>query len=57
MTDDTLRIAFAAEPPAGDQSCQGNPEASATVELPAPLGEREIVEGLTIGLDLADFLD
>jgi hypothetical protein len=57
MTDDTLRIAFAAEPPAGDQSCPGNPEASATVELPAPLGEREIVEGLTTGLNLTDFLD
>jgi hypothetical protein len=57
VTDETVRIAFAAEPPSGDQSCPGNPEASATVELPAPLGDREIVEGLAIGLDLADFID
>jgi hypothetical protein len=58
MTDDTVRIAFAAEPPSGNQTCPGNPEASATVELPAPLGDREIVEGLAIvGLDLADFID
>jgi len=58
MTDDTVRIAFAAEPPPGDSfDCQGNPEASATVELPEPLGEREIIEGLAIGVDLEDFLD
>jgi hypothetical protein len=38
-----VRITFAAEPPPADQSCPGNPEASATVELPAPIGDREIV--------------
>jgi hypothetical protein len=57
VTGDTVRIAFAAEPPSGDQSCPGNPEASTTVELPMPLGDREIVEGLAIGIDLADFID
>lgn len=57
VTDDAVRVAFAADPPSGDQSCPGNPEASATVELPTPIGDREIVEGLAIGLDLADFID
>jgi hypothetical protein len=58
VTDAAVRIAFAAEPPPGDSfDCPGNPEASATVELPGPLGEREIIEGLAIGVDLEDFLD
>ncbi len=57
MTDDVVRIAFAAEPPPGDSfNCPSNPETPVIVALPAPLGEREIVEGLAIGIDLEDFL-
>jgi hypothetical protein len=57
MTEDSLHIAFAAEPPPGDAfDCQGNPETPHRVVLPAPLGERRIVEGMAIGLDLEDYL-
>jgi hypothetical protein len=57
MTDDALRIAFAAEPPPGDAfDCPSNPEAEVTVDLPEPLGDRDIIEGLAIGIDLVDFL-
>lgn len=57
MTGDVVRIAFAAEPPPGDAfDCQGNPETAVTVELPESLGERQIIEGLAIGIDLEDYL-
>lgn len=57
MTETTLRVALAARPPPGDAfTCPGNPETPYTVMLPAPLGDREIVEGLAIGLDLEDYL-
>lgn len=57
MTQDELRIAFAAQPPPGDFfTCPGNPETGYRVTLPAPLGDREIVEGLAIGIDLEDYL-
>jgi hypothetical protein len=56
MTDDVVRLAFAAEPPPGDVSCPGNPEARVTVELPAPLGDRDIIEDLSIGIALEDYL-
>jgi hypothetical protein len=57
MTEDSVRIAFAAEPPPGDAfDCQGNPETPHRVVLPAPLGERRIFEGMAIGLDLEDYL-
>jgi hypothetical protein len=57
MTEDALRMAFAAEPPPGDAfDCPSNPEALVTVELPEPLGERAVIEGLAIGIELVDFL-
>lgn len=57
MTEDTVRIALAAEPPPGDAfDCQGNPETPYTVALPQPLGDREVVEGLAVGIDLEDYL-
>ncbi len=57
MTEDALRIAFVAVPPSGEgQTCQSSPEAPVTVGLPKPLGERVVMEGLAIGIDLADFL-
>lgn len=57
MTGDALRIAFAAVPPSGDAfTCPSNPETHVTVELPAPVGDREIIEGLGLGIHLEDYL-
>lgn len=57
LTENDVRIAFAAEPPPGDAfDCPANPETAVTVELGEPLGDREIIEGLAIGIDLEDFL-
>lgn len=57
MTEDAVRLAFAAEPPPGDAfDCPSNPETPVTVELSEPLGEREVIEGMAIGIDLEDYL-
>lgn len=57
MTADEVRVVLAAEPPPGYLSeCRGNPETSVTVELPQPLGDRTVIEGYEIGLDLEDLL-
>lgn len=57
MTQDVVRFAFAAEPPEGSGfTCPGNPEIAVTVELPEALGDREIIEGLEIGIELGDYL-
>lgn len=48
-TDDAVRVAFAVIPPEGSaQECPGNPLAAVTVELSAPLGDRDIRDGLVI---------
>jgi hypothetical protein len=58
MTDSSIRIAFAANPPEGDAfTCQGNPETPFVLELPQPIGDREIIEGYGIGIQLEDYLD
>lgn len=57
MSDSRVHIAFAAEQPPGDfQDCQGNPETPYTVELPEPLGSRDVVEGTAVGISLEDYL-
>lgn len=64
ITDTDVRVAFAAaKPPPGDdqtqtwtQTCQGNPEAPYTVELPEPLGDREAIDGMSIGISLEDYV-
>lgn len=57
MTSDQVRIALAAEPPPGEFfECPGNPETAFEVALPEPLGDREIIEGLAIGIELEDYL-
>jgi hypothetical protein len=57
MTETKVFIAFATEPPPGDVfTCQGNPETPYTILLPEPLGDRQLMEGLSTGLDLADYL-
>lgn len=56
-TQTAILIAFAAEPPPGDsQTCQGNPEQTVVVELPEPLGDRVISDGLAVGMNLEAFL-
>lgn len=58
MTDTQVFIAFAAERPEGDAfTCPGNPDTRYVVELPEPLGDRELMEGLRIGITLEDHLD
>jgi hypothetical protein len=58
MTDTQVFIAFAAERPPGDTfDCPGNPETPFVVELPEPLGDRELIEGLQVGFDLEDYLN
>lgn len=58
MTESQVFIAFAAEPPPGDAfDCPGNPDMPFTVELPEPIGDRELVEGLETGLILDDYVD
>jgi hypothetical protein len=37
-------------------TCPSNPEIAVTVELPEALGDREIIEGLTIGIGLGEYL-
>lgn len=57
MTSTEVLIAFAATPPEGEfQECPGNPSLDVIVELPQPLGDRAIREGMATGLNLADFL-
>lgn len=57
-TDDAVLITFAAEPPVpAEQTCQGNPEQPILVELPESLGNRTLRDGLSIGLNLEDFLN
>ncbi|MGH3649413.1 MAG: hypothetical protein ACRDU9_01790, partial [Acidimicrobiia bacterium] len=58
MTDSQVFIAFAAEPPPGEAfDCQANPDTPYTVELSDPLGARQLVEGLAIGISLEDYLE
>lgn len=58
MTESAIHLAFAAKPPSGSAfDCQGNPDTSYVVELSEPLGDRVLMEGLSTGLDLEDYLD
>lgn len=56
MTDTEVRIAFAAMPQLGAFECPANPGQPVLVELPEPLGDRQLVDGLDLGKDLADYL-
>jgi hypothetical protein len=58
MTETRVFVAFAAERPEGDAfTCPGNPDMPYVVELPQPIGDRELMEGLNIGITLEDYLD
>ncbi len=54
MTEDEVLIGFGAEPIYGE--CPGNPEQPVSVELPEPLGDRVVRDGVDTGLSLGDFL-
>ncbi|MEO7398504.1 MAG: hypothetical protein ABIW84_08070 [Ilumatobacteraceae bacterium] len=48
-TDDAVRIVFAAIPLTGGQTCPGNPSTPVTITLQQPLGDRSLLDGLSIG--------
>lgn len=57
ITSTEVRITLVADPPPGNyQTCPGNPEQAATVELGMPLGDHEVVDGLTVLGDLVELL-
>lgn len=57
ITETEVLLAFAATPPPGrDQNCQGNPTDRVEVELPEPIGDRDIRNGLEVLGNLEDFL-
>ena len=50
-----LVASSAAVPPTGAQTCPSNPATSVIVELPEPLGERTVLDGLRVG-PITDYL-
>lgn len=58
LTSEEVRIVFVAETPDGDFfTCPGNPDTPFVLELPEPLGDRELVDGFEVGLTLDDYVD
>ena len=58
MTETEVMVAFAAVPPTGDYfTCPGNPDTPYRLELPEPLGNRELVADRSIGISLEDYLN
>ncbi len=56
-TDDAVLISMLATPPPGDAfTCQGNPSQPVSIELSAPLGDREVVDGTTTAGRLSDYV-
>ena len=55
-TDAAVRITFAAIPLPGNHGCPSNPATPVTVTLIAPLGDRELREGLLVG-SITDLVD
>ncbi len=47
-TDESVGIVFAVIPLVGAQPCPGNPSAPVTIDLDAPLGDRQILDALAI---------
>ncbi len=57
MTEDTVLIAFAATAQRGGQNCPSNPEQPVVVDLPEPLGDRQVFDGLAVAGYLSDYLN
>lgn len=51
-----IAIVLSAQPLGGFQTCPGNPYLDVTIELDAPVGDREIVDGRSVGVDLVPHL-
>ena len=54
ITNGEVRITLAADPLPGD--CPSNPEQPVVIELGTPLGDRAVVDGLTVLGDLVDLI-
>jgi hypothetical protein len=46
--DDSVTVTFAVRPRPGGQNCPSNPETPFLLELPAPLGERSLLDGSSV---------
>lgn len=58
MTETRVFMAFAAVMPTGNLfTCPGNPDTHYVVELPTPIGDRVLMPGVELGIDLADYVD
>lgn len=56
-TAEAVLISMVAEPPSGDAfDCQGNPSQMVVVDLPSPLGDRELLEGSTTAGRISDYV-
>lgn len=49
-SEEAVTVYFSSEPVRGGASCRGNPEASYTLELDEPLGDRVLLDGSTYPL-------
>lgn len=56
LTATEVRVGFLAETQDGDFNCPSNPETPVTIQLEAPLGERDVVDAYNLGKDLRDYL-
>ncbi len=56
-TEDAVLISMLAEPPDGDAfDCPGNPPQVVVVDLPSPLGGRQLLEGATTAGRISDYV-
>ncbi|MEJ7722022.1 MAG: hypothetical protein WKF58_17045 [Ilumatobacteraceae bacterium] len=55
VTGSEVLIAFASIPPRGPSTCPGNPATPVTIDLPAPLGDRRVVDGLELDVEISDY--
>ncbi len=57
VTETEVRTAFAAQPLDGEaHECPGNPDQPVAIELSGPIGDRQLVDGLALGVSLEDIL-
>lgn len=58
LTEGEIRVVFVAEAPPGETfTCPGNPDTPFVLELPEPLGDRQLVDGFGVGITLDDYVD
>ena len=54
--DSQVSITFSVAPLEGDAECPSNPSTAIAVDLGEPLGERRLVDGRDVGVELEDLL-